>query len=82
MNNSAEMRPQYIYPARYLLLAFERHRRRIRNPSIISQEDLAQYEILHVLPRSAAGVWPSFEEQDLASWSKRLGNSVLLQRFA
>jgi len=68
--------------ARYLLLAFERHVRSIERPSIISQEYQAQYDVLHILPRSAAGDWPNFDEQDVASWSNRLGNFVVLERSA
>jgi hypothetical protein len=67
--------------ARYLLLALERSKAGEREPELIPNASEEEVNLEHILPRRAKRAdWPQFREEEVATWSQRLGNQCLLKK--
>lgn len=64
--------------ARYYLRALELKAQKKPKPSCMRAEDFV-YNLEHILPESPGNGWSNFEKADIAAYSKRLGNMVLLE---
>ncbi|WP_417595303.1 HNH endonuclease family protein [Parasphingorhabdus sp.] len=66
--------------ARYLLLAIERHLQGEKQPENVPNDNPAEINLEHILPRRAKpNDWPKFKPDEVSSHSVRLGNMTLLK---
>jgi hypothetical protein len=67
--------------ARYLLLALERSKAGDAEPELVPNADEEQVNLEHILPRRAKQTdWPQFREEEIGTWSQRIGNQCLLKK--
>jgi hypothetical protein len=67
--------------SRYLLLALERSKAGDAEPELVPNANEEEVNLEHILPRRAKQVdWPQFREEEVATWSQRLGNQCLLKK--
>jgi len=67
--------------ARYMLVALERTRLGEREPELVPNEDEAQVNLEHILPRNPSPPdWPGFSEEQRRAYVNRLGNLALLAK--
>lgn len=67
--------------ARYLLLALERSKVGNTEPELVANADEEEVNLEHILPRRAKRAdWPQFREEEVGSWSPRIGNQCLLKK--
>jgi hypothetical protein len=65
--------------ARYLLIALERQNAGDEEPELVPNENEAEVNLEHVLPRNpTSSDWPSFSKDEVDLWAYRLGNLALL----
>jgi hypothetical protein len=63
---------------RYYLRSLEMAVKGIPSPWFIPTEDAAVINLEHVLPEKPEANWPQFSQDDVAQYSKRLGNMALM----
>lgn len=67
--------------ARYLLLALERSKVGDPEPELVPNADEEEVNLEHILPRRAKRAdWPQFREEEVGTWSQRIGNQCLLKK--
>lgn len=67
--------------SRYLLLALERSKDGDGEAELVPNADEEQVNLEHILPRRAKQAdWPNFREEEVGSWSQRIGNQCLLKK--
>lgn len=67
--------------ARYLLLALERSKAGEKEPELVPNANEEEVNLEHILPQRAKRTdWPQFREEEVATWSQRLGNQCLLKK--
>jgi hypothetical protein len=67
--------------ARYVLIALERTLRGEKEPELVPNEDEAQVNLEHVLPRNPSPLdWPEFSDEQRRAYVHRLGNLALLAK--
>ena len=65
--------------ARYYLRALERVAKKEPDPWYTLNDDKELINLEHVLPEKPEENWPQFNEEEVGSYYKRIGNMVLLQ---
>lgn len=65
--------------ARYYLRSLEVAAKHEPEPWFIPQDDRSVINLEHVLPQKPEGNWPQFNEDEVAAYSKRLGNLALIR---
>jgi hypothetical protein len=63
---------------RYYLRSLERAAKGEGEPWFLPEDDKSVINLEHVLPDKPEGNWPQFTEDDVAQYSKRLGNLALM----
>jgi hypothetical protein len=67
--------------ARYMLVALERTAKGTSEPELVPNDNEAEVNLEHILPRNPAiGDWPQFTPDERRAYLHRLGNMVLLSR--
>lgn len=65
--------------ARYYLRAIENQKKGSTSPELIVNSDPAVVNLEHILPKAPHKNWPNFNEDQVASLNKRIGNLTLMQ---
>jgi hypothetical protein len=63
---------------RYLLRSLERAAKSEATPWFLPEDDAAIINLEHVLPQKPEDTWPDITDDDVAQYSKRLGNLTLM----
>jgi hypothetical protein len=63
---------------RYYLRSLEMTAKGMPSPSFVPTEDARVINLEHVLPEKPEANWPQFSQDDVAQYSKRLGNMALM----